>query len=110
MPMKRAHTHCFAAQKGFTLVETIMVMVLLSIAAAAIATLSGNIFNGQTENKDIQVGVQLMQECAEKLLAKGRISYTDTSLNDVNETTPSLCSEITITGYNAPTVQITSGY
>ena len=56
-------------ERGFTLIETLMVVVVLGIAAVTISSLQGNIFKGQSVNKDIQVGVQLMQECAEQVLA-----------------------------------------
>jgi len=58
--------------RGFTLVESIIVLVVLAIAAAAISTMSGGIFKGQDENKDLQIGMQLMQECAEQVLANHR--------------------------------------
>ncbi len=59
---------------GFTLIETLMVVVVLGVAAATIVTLQGNIFVGQGANKDMQVGVHLMQECAEQVLAIRRRS------------------------------------
>lgn len=56
------------ACRGFTLVETLMVMVVLGIAASTVISLQGNIFLGQSANMDMQVGVQLMQRCAEQVL------------------------------------------
>ncbi len=70
--MRRGHLHRFAAHKGFTLIESIIVMVVLGIAAVAIINLQGNIFFGQSANKNMQIGVQLMQECAEQVLATRR--------------------------------------
>ncbi len=64
-----AHPVRLAACRGFTLVESIMVLVVLGIAAAGIISLQGRIFSGQSDIKNIQVGVQLMQECAERVLA-----------------------------------------
>jgi prepilin-type N-terminal cleavage/methylation domain-containing protein len=64
----------FSGSRGFTLVESIMVLVALSIAAAAIVSLQGNIFGNQANKQNIQIGVQLMQECAEQVLAKRRLS------------------------------------
>lgn len=69
------------ASRGFTLVESIIVLVVLAIAAAGIATLSGNIFNGQDENKELQISMQLMQECAEQVLALRRTSGFDWTTN-----------------------------
>ncbi len=101
--MKHAYSHRFAAHKGFTLVESIIVLVVLGIAAVGIISLQSQIFSGQSGNKDIQVGVQLMQECAEKLLAKGRANYADTDLLTSAAATTS-CNTITLPDYNAPTV------
>ncbi len=57
---------------GFTLVETIIVLVVLGIAATTIAMLSGKIFDSQGVNKDMQIDVKRMQECAEHVLATRR--------------------------------------
>lgn len=96
--MRHARPDRFAGSRGFTLIESIIVVVVLSIAAAAIVSLQGNIFYGQSSNKDIQVGVQLMQECAEQILAIRRaIGYDNVSAD---------CSGMTIGSYSAPTFDI----
>ena len=59
----------FATTRGFTLIELIISMVLLSIAATTVVMLSGNIFRGLQENRDTLAKSQLMQECFETLLA-----------------------------------------
>lgn len=111
--MRDAHPCIFARSSGFTLVESIIVLVVLAIAAAAIVSLQGNIFYGQSDNKDLQVGVQLMQECAEQILAirqknSQNNGYSDSSLTDRTAAT-SNCSGMTVTGYSAAKVTITSG-
>lgn len=99
----------YAASRGFTLVESIITLVVLGIAAAAIISLSGNIFIGETGNKNLQVGMQLMQECAEQVLATRRVNgFGATSLADSTAATAS-CSGMTLTNYSAPTVTITAG-
>lgn len=92
----------FASARGFTLVESIIVLALLSIAAVGIISLQGNIFYGQSGNKDIEVGVQLMQECAEQILAtRQQIGYTS-----VNQDT---CSTLgNYSGFGAPSVTVTA--
>jgi prepilin-type N-terminal cleavage/methylation domain-containing protein len=55
--------------RGFTLVECIIVLVVLAIAATGIAALQGNIFSGQSAVKDLQVRTRIMEECAEQVLA-----------------------------------------
>lgn len=100
--MNQAGPDRFAAQSGFTLVESIVVLVLLSIAAVGIISLQGNIFYGQSGNKDIQVGVQLMQECAEQILAKRRQSgYASVDQNT--------CTTLgNYGGFGTPSVTVTS--
>ena len=56
-------------QRGYTLIETLVVMTLLGIASVTIIALQGNIFTQQIDNRDLQTGVQLVQECAEQVLA-----------------------------------------
>jgi len=97
--MKRARRH-HAANKGFTLIESLIVLVVLSIAAAAIITLQSNIFAGQADSKDLQVGVQLMQECAEQVLTTRQQSGYATTPN---------CSTLgNYGGFGAPSVTVTS--
>lgn len=111
--MRRARPCIVARSSGFTLVESIIVLLVLAIAAVAIVSLQGNIFYGQSDNKDLQVGVQLMQECAEQILAirqnnSQNNGYSDSSLTDRTAAT-SNCSGMTVTGYSAAKVTITSG-
>ena len=94
-------TQC--AARGFTLVETLIVMVVLGIAAVTIISLQGNLFTGQAQNRNIVVGTQLMQECAELLLAKSRSNYNDSCLASGAAAT-TCCATITVAGYGAPTV------
>lgn len=97
------------APRGFTLVETLIVMVTLGIAAVTIATLSGNLFKGQSANRDIVVGTQLMQECAEILLVTRRnAGYA--SVNSTNFGT-NKCGPMTALGsYAVPSVTLTDPY
>jgi len=97
--MKRARLH-HAANKGFTLIESLIVMVVLSIAAVGIISLQGNILYSQSDNKDIQVGVQLMQECAEQVLA--------TRQQSGYAATPSCSTLGNYGGYGTPGVTVTS--
>jgi prepilin-type N-terminal cleavage/methylation domain-containing protein len=90
------------AARGFTLVESIITLVILSLAALGIATLSGNIFNADAGNKDLQVGVQLMQECAEQVLAVRRVSGYATTPSCNVSTMPAF------SGFGAPSVTTTA--
>ena len=109
MKPARVAAHVFNCRaRGFTLVETLIVMVVLGIAAVTVANLSSSLFQGQTTNREIVVGSQLMQECAESLLAKGRNLFSDSCLADSAAAT-ACCSSFTATGYSAPTVTLTPG-
>lgn len=101
------HARHNPAYRGFTLIETLITMIVLSIAAAAIASLSSNILYGQSYNKNIQVGTQLMQECAEHILATRRA----TSYNNWGTLTLSCPTSIfpALTGFDAPNVTVTNG-
>lgn len=100
---RRAHS------QGFTLMETLIAMTVLGIAAAAIISLSSSLFYGQSSLKDMQVGTQLMQECAEQLLAIRRAGdYGASALTDSAAATGS-CSGISLTGYSPPSVTVTNG-
>lgn len=81
--------------KGFTLVETIIVMVVVGIAAATISILVSNIFTHQDDNKTLQVGMKLLEECAEQVLTSHRAGA-------LNKT----CSAFD--GFNAPVVDDTT--
>ncbi|MEK7752210.1 MAG: type II secretion system protein [Acidobacteriota bacterium] len=72
--MRRTRPLRISDPRGFTLVESIIVLVLLSLAAVAIVSMQGNIFKEVSGNKELQVGVQVMQECAEQILANRQYS------------------------------------
>lgn len=108
-------------ERGFTLIESIVVMVTMAIAAVGIIFLNSNIFVGEESNKRLQVGVALMQECAEQLLSIRRSKgFGDTAISDTldgagvitvtasaNATTA--CLSMTLPGFSAPTVEIAKG-
>lgn len=90
-----------ARSGGFTLIESILVMTILGISAVAIVSMQGNISFGQTGNADMQVGAQLMQECAEQILAVRR----QTSYAAVTSTS---CSSLGSYGGFSPSVTVTT--
>lgn len=85
--------------RGFTLVETIIVMVVTAIAAVTIAIMSGNIFNSQNENKNLQIGLKLMQECAEHVLAQRRAAASLSAFAPDCATLPALPTDLTNRGF-----------
>ena len=68
-PRRRAHR---ATQGGFTLVESILAAGILALAAIAIMGVQKKIFANQTVARDQLVGTELVQACAERLLAVRR--------------------------------------
>jgi prepilin-type N-terminal cleavage/methylation domain-containing protein len=102
--MRHARPHRFAASSGFTLIESIIVVVLLSLAAAAIISMQGNIFYGQSGNRDLEVGVQLMQECAEQVMAMRRQS----GYAAVDASTCNAVGTLSGSGFDAPSVTVTT--
>lgn len=91
----------FAAARGFTLIELIISMVLLGIAATTVVMLSSNIFRGLQENRDNLAKSQLMQECFESLLAKGKKNFTDPVLAD-EKTATAFCKTLGPLGDYSP--------
>ncbi len=89
---------------GFTLVESIIVLVVLGIAAVGIISLQGRIFSGQSDIKNLQIGVQLMQECAEQVLATRRQSGYSAAPASGG------CDGMVLPDYSAPSVTITDPY
>ena len=89
---------------GFTLLELLMVMVLLGVASVAIASLGANLFSGQAASRDLVVGTQLLQECAEQVLAvrrnKGYTAVTTSVCSGLNRSPDNLG------GFGVPSVTL----
>jgi prepilin-type N-terminal cleavage/methylation domain-containing protein len=58
--------------RGFTLVESIMVMLVLGIASVGIVAMQGRLFAGLDTVDGMQVSTRVMLECAEQVLAQRR--------------------------------------
>ena len=91
------------AVRGFTLIETILVMVVMGIAAATIAVMSSKIFDSQTINQDMQIGLKLMQECAEHVLAERRATASFSTFTPDCTALPNLSADLTGRGFSKPT-------
>lgn len=61
-------TRAAGPQRGFTLFETVAVIVVLAIAAVAIQKMQAQLFSGQTDVTNMQVATRLQTECAEQVL------------------------------------------
>lgn len=100
--MRPTYRRAVAALRGFTLVEVIIVLATLGFAAVAIMSLQGTILARESDNKDLQTGAGLLQECAEQILATRRqLGYVT-----VNQNT---CSALgNLAGFGAPAVTVTA--
>lgn len=99
----RTRAHCHGA-KGFSLIELIVAIVVLSIGTIAVVTMMSQAGRGQTDNNDFQTAVQLIQECAEQVLATRRRATN----GYVSATS---CSGVTaFSGFSAPTVAVIDPY
>ena len=56
-------------QRGFTLIELVAIIVLLSIAGTTIIGMYGQVGRSLVTNQDTQTGAQLVQACAERIMA-----------------------------------------
>ncbi len=62
------------AERGFTLIELVVIIVLLSITSAAIIHLNGGLFKSDNSIRDLQSDTQLLQACAEHVISTRRLS------------------------------------
>ena len=90
--------------QGFTLIELVLVIVLLSIASVGLVTLLGQLTNSLAVNNDTQAAAQQAQECAEYLLdARRRSGYSLGGISD--------CSALpAFNGFGPPAVTTTNPY
>jgi prepilin-type N-terminal cleavage/methylation domain-containing protein len=96
------------APRGFTLLEVVIVVVILGIAAAAVVTMVANVGARQTDNSDLQVGTQLLQECAENIVSQHR--RDENFFSTTSGTGSANCYSLTTFGsFDAPSVTM-AGY
>lgn len=73
--------------RGFTLIELVMVIVILSIASVAVLDQFTQASKAWFVDEDVQVASQLLQERAEEvLLARRNSGYASVALGTVNDT------------------------
>jgi prepilin-type N-terminal cleavage/methylation domain-containing protein len=83
---------------GFTLVELIFVIVVLSIGFTGITNGYASLQRGLTRAETAQKATQIAQSCAERMMSLRRLyAYGD-------PTVATACNTISETGYNAPAV------
>ena len=72
--------------QGFTLMESVVALLLLSIVSVAIMGLNGNLFFRSTDMRGLQQGTQLLQACVDQVLALRKTSGYDATFhcNELN--------------------------
>lgn len=58
------------APRGFTLMETLVAMLLLALLAVSATGLNGQLFMQSANMRNLQIGTQLQQACVEQVLAQ----------------------------------------
>lgn len=108
-PMRHIRPHY---SRGFTLVESVVVMLVLGIAGVAITAMQGKLFTGSSTVKTMQVSSRLMLECAEQVLADRRhIEDGYANVNSTNGFGSGQCGGVpALAGYTVPTVTITEAF
>lgn len=90
--------------KGFTLIELVLVIILLSMSCVGLVNLFGQLSNSLSTNNDTQSAAQLAQECAEYLLAARR--HWDYTLGGISD-----CSALpAFNGFGPPAVNLSDPY
>ena len=94
--------------RGFTLIEVIATMVLLSVGAVGIIGMYSNVGRNLSGNQDMQTAAQLVQECSEHVLAQRR---NNAAIDYAGVTGSTFCSAAlpVMTGFTVTTT-ITSPY
>lgn len=103
--------------RGFTLMESVVVVLVLAIAGVAITAMQGKLFAGSSTVKGMQVSSRIMLECAEQVLAARRHAedgYAVVNSGNGFGPTPSgvnQCGGVpALPGYTIPTVTITEAF
>jgi type II secretory pathway pseudopilin PulG len=74
-----------ARQRGFALMETVLVMGLLGLVAAGLLSLQPRVHATQNEARDQYAGLEIQRACAERLLgARRQLSFTSVSATACN--------------------------
>lgn len=61
---------------GFTLIEAVIVIVLLAIAATSVIRMNGSLFLRASDINNIQQNTQLLQACVDKIIGIRKVAYT----------------------------------
>ena len=108
---------CRHIPRGFSLIELIVVIVVVSIAAVVLLAQFGGIAKSLGSNEDIQAAAQLAQECSEYVMAvrrnptQGFAAVTDTVCDVLPAPLPGFTRTVDVTNLTArpPCTATTAG-
>jgi type II secretory pathway pseudopilin PulG len=83
---------------GFTLVELVLVMLVISGGLIGLATVFGGSYRSLSANETLQQAAQYAQECAERVLSVRRdLGFTSTGINSTMCDSPAMAAGFTRT-------------
>lgn len=99
-------------QQGFSLIEIVLIIVLLGVGAAAMVGMFSNVGRTLGDNQGVQTGAQLIQKCAEHIMAFRRSTLSSQGYTNVttgNNTGICTASFTAVAGFTAaPVVNVTA--
>lgn len=76
---------CADRQYGFSLIELVIVMIVISVGLLGLTGMFGNVSTSLSTNETLQKATQYAQECAEKVIATRRddvLGFASTSISN----------------------------
>ena len=89
------------ASRGFTLMETLVAILLLALLAVSATGLNGQLFMQSSNMRNLQMGTQLQQACVEQVLAQRKATGYATTFSCASLN----AQGFTLTANDAPSVQ-----
>lgn len=97
--------------RGFSLIELIMIIVLLGIGLTGLMAMFGRSTIGMADDAAIQTGTQLVQQCAEHILGQRR-RHPGGTVAGYNSIDATSCNSLPAapTGYSLAALVVTNPY
>ena len=70
-----------SAQRGFTLMEAVVALVLLSLVSVVITSLNGNLFLRSGDMRGLQQSTQLLQACVDQVIGLRKTAGFDATFH-----------------------------
>lgn len=91
MNRPRTLKHIDSFTQGFSLIELVIVIVVLSIIAVTLGTMAAQMMSARAVDQDIQNAAQLAQECGDHIIAARRFNN---AIKYANVTGSTFCSSV----------------